>query len=323
VIAPQVPAKLVWDSALRGLSGTHGKLDADFDPRLWQSLIDPAQVGQAIQQVVAFAAMLARWPGPNASDGAQLDCRISRADLWRTSVAGRFVMISLVADHVRLRDDDMQHLFHPYADVLGCNAGMRLAMARNLVAPAGRSGWMPNEWLAAALRSISTCRRARSSPLRCIPIGVGMEPRDGLRILVMDDEQLVRVVLQRILEIWAPVVSVSDGGEASEAYEAAMSHGERFDLAILDMKVGSGSGGLDACSRILDFDPLATCVLSSGSVLDDAMLDSQDYGFAGILEKPFDPAALTELIDNVVRGAQRGSNRWHSEQDEDLVPYPS
>jgi len=319
VIAPQVSAKLAWESALRGLSGTHGKLDADFDPRLWQALIDPAQAGQAIHHVVAFASALAGSSGRMHMTARNWTVASPGQTCGGRLLPGDFVMISLVADQVRLRDDDLQHLFHPYSDVLGCNAGMRLAMARALVFR--QDGWLEAERTASGgtVFHFYLPASADYTP-EIIPIETGLEKCDALRVLVMDDEQLVRLVLQRTLESMGhQVVAVAEGGEAADAYETAMNRGHRFDLAILDMKVGAGSGGLEACGRILDFDPLATCVLSSGSILDDAMLDSQDYGFAGILEKPFESSALAELIDHLVVGRRRGSLRLQTEQDEDLI----
>jgi CheY-like chemotaxis protein len=152
------------------------------------------------------------------------------------------------------------------------------------------------------------------------PIGDACDSDSGLRVLVMDDEPLVRMVLQRTLEgMGHQVTPVADGEEAAEVYDSAMRRGKRFDLVILDLKPGTGPGGLEACDRIREVDPLATCVLSSGSVLDEAMTDYHGHGFAGILEKPFETRALAKLLREVVCG---GGNHpsMANELHEDLVP---
>jgi len=318
-VVPQPAAPLAWESSLLGLRGTRVQLDRHFPADLWQALVDPAQAGQAFHYVTAFLAGLAvgggrlRLTARNWTAGAPGDTCGGRL------LPGDFVVFSLTIDQIRFRDEDLEQLFYPFADVFGANTGMRLAVARAILAR--QDGWLNAGRTSCGGTAFHFYLPAHPAPFPSVTsIDFAASPVAGLHILVMDDEQLVRLVLQRTLEgMGHRIVAVSQGAEAVNAYAEAMKKGDRFDLVILDLKVSTGMGGLEACSEIVDFDPLATCVLSSGSVRDDAMLDCRGYGFAGILEKPFEPSAVLELLREL--SATRSERILNSVRggDEELV----
>lgn len=78
------------------------------------------------------------------------------------------------------------------------------------------------------------------------PGGGAAQPKQ-LKVLIVDDHQIMREGLERILrdadEAWA-TVAVGDGFEALRQMER-----ERFDLAIVDLAM-PGMGGLDLIKRI-------------------------------------------------------------------------
>ena len=64
------------------------------------------------------------------------------------------------------------------------------------------------------------------------------------KVLVMDDEEMIRKVVKlMLLELGYQVELAKDGDEAIELYHRAMDSDQPFDLVIMDLNVKGGMGG--------------------------------------------------------------------------------
>ena len=85
------------------------------------------------------------------------------------------------------------------------------------------------------------------------------------KILVMDDEEGVRHLTQKILErLGYKVETVKDGVEAIETYKKQMDSGEPFDGVILDLTIKGGMGGDQAIKELIKIDPDVKAIVCSG-----------------------------------------------------------
>jgi len=302
--APCAISRLARESAQFGLTHSRVRLEWEFGPDLWNAVLDPSQISQAIHHVASCASA---WSGTAPCRRLVLSARNETVSSPEDTYGGRllpgdFVVLTLTAPDTWIPPGDVPRIFEPYAEIAGHPAGLKLATARALVER--QNGCLRAE---RAAHGIAFHFHLPASPDRSSSAPVPLDlhlPEPGIRVLVMDDEQLVRLVLQRMLEsLGHRVHAVADGDEAAEAYRLAMQRGERFDLVILDLRIPDGAGGREACRRILDLDPLATCVASSGSAYDEAMTECHEHGFCGILEKPFDPSLLAALVHELTETA--------------------
>ena len=122
------------------------------------------------------------------------------------------------------------------------------------------------------------------------------------RILVMDDEANLRDVYARLLNQlgYAPVV-VADGEEAVSRYIQAKQSGASFAAVIMDLTVPGAMGGKEAVKRLLDFDPHAVAIISSGYSNDPVMANYKDFGFRDVIGKPFTAEKLSEVLWKALR----------------------
>lgn len=121
------------------------------------------------------------------------------------------------------------------------------------------------------------------------------------RILFMDDEEMLRSVVSRMLEIMGYDVETASGGaEAVQVYRSAFERGAGFDAVILDLVVRDGMGGKEAIEKILEIDPDAAVLISSGYVGDPIMRDYARYGFQGVIAKPYTSDELRENLGRVL-----------------------
>ncbi|MCG6535943.1 MAG: response regulator, partial [Syntrophales bacterium LBB04] len=131
--------------------------------------------------------------------------------------------------------------------------------------------------------------------------GVGeVLPGKG-RILVMDDEEMVRDVVGEMLQLLGyEVAFAGDGQGAVELYRRAREHGEPFDIVILDLTVRGGMGGNEAIKRLLEIDPNVKTIVSSGFSNNPILLEFEQYGFKGALTKPYRIGELSKTLSKII-----------------------
>ena len=133
------------------------------------------------------------------------------------------------------------------------------------------------------------------------PTGFDSSEVGKAKILLMDDEELVRDVAREMLTTLGHEVQLAEGGEeAIKLYEEARDADEKFDLVILDKTVPGGMGGEDAAKEILACDPEVRVVISSGYSNSPLMASYQDYGFCGAIVKPYMLQRLSLVIEKAL-----------------------
>lgn len=120
-------------------------------------------------------------------------------------------------------------------------------------------------------------------------------------ILVMDDEELVRQTLGRMLEYlgYRPAFA-QDGGEALELFSRARESGTPFDAVILDLTISGGLGGKETMEELLKLDPQVKALVSSGYADAPIMAEFAKYGFSGVIAKPYTISALSQVLNEVL-----------------------
>jgi CheY-like chemotaxis protein len=123
------------------------------------------------------------------------------------------------------------------------------------------------------------------------------------KLLVMDDEDAIRKLLESALgALGHEVTCARDGAEAIALYEAAMASGSAYDAVLLDLTVKGGMGGLDAGARLIETDPAAKLIVSTGYSDSPVLSDFRKYGFVAMIPKPWTPAQVAEVFARVLAG---------------------
>lgn len=116
----------------------------------------------------------------------------------------------------------------------------------------------------------------------------------GLRLLVVDDEPMVRTVTTKLLQMRGHEVEEADGGPAALDVLAA---GPPFDVVVTDLSMPEMSGRELAAVIRERYEALPVLLLTGDT---DAAADSEDV--AAVVKKPFQLDAL----DAAIRKAHRG-----------------
>jgi len=125
---------------------------------------------------------------------------------------------------------------------------------------------------------------------------------NSVRILVMDDEEVIRGLYRKILNRFGHQVDCAkDGTEAVRLFREARVSGYCYDIVILDLITEAGMGGVETLARLREIDPGVKAIVCSGYSENSVMTDSTLYGFEAVLTKPFKPAELDRAVRKVLR----------------------
>jgi CheY-like chemotaxis protein len=125
------------------------------------------------------------------------------------------------------------------------------------------------------------------------------------RILFLEDERIVVDTVSTMLQhLGYSARFVPDGESAVRACRKAVEAGKPYDLAIMDLSIDDGMGGLEAFREILSFAPDFKAIVSSGYTDDPVMSDFEAYGFKASLPKPFSVGKLEETIQKLISKQQ-------------------
>ncbi len=87
-----------------------------------------------------------------------------------------------------------------------------------------------------------------------------------------------------------------------KAYRLALRSKNTFDAVILDLTVPGGKGGAETVMEILELDPGAKVLVSSGYANDPVMHEYRKYGFAGVLVKPYTSDDIIRVLGDTISG---------------------
>lgn len=114
----------------------------------------------------------------------------------------------------------------------------------------------------------------------------------------MDDEEMVGEIACQMLEyLGIEGIHVFDGNAAIAEYSKCKNESDPFAAVVMDLTIPGGMGGKEAITEILAIDKEARVFVSSGYSTDPVMVNYKDYGFVGVISKPFDLAAIQKVVE--------------------------
>lgn len=113
-------------------------------------------------------------------------------------------------------------------------------------------------------------------------------------VLVIDDEKNIRMTLEKALQGAGYDVETAINGENGlEKMEE-----EQFPVMLLDMKL-PGINGMEVLREIKDMDYKTRVIMITGYGSIDTAVEAMKLGAVDYLRKPFKPAEILELVENV------------------------
>ena len=287
--------KLVQESAQFALRGSNCVCDYQLAGDLWPVAVDPAQIGQVVHNLLINAVQA-------MPDGGAINIRAANV-AWDMRhdpplKPGCYVQVS-IADHgYGIPESDLPRIFDPYFTTKSQSSGLGLTTTFSIVRKHGGAITVSSK-VGEGTTFTFYLPAATSQPGEAEPplSPQSTPPANKRRILVMDDEVAIRVLVQRALERSGFSVELTaDGAEAVRRYQAAQAEGSPFAAVILDLTIPGGMGGRETLAQLKQLDPTVKALVSSGYSTDAAMATYREFGFAGIVNKPYHPQDLLAAV---------------------------
>jgi PAS domain S-box-containing protein len=290
---------IIKDATLSALRGANVPCEFSVPPSLWPVEADEGQFRQVIDNIVLNA--LQAMP-----DGGKIEVLSENVELAAGFIpplaAGKYVKIS-VRDHgAGIRPEYLSRIFDPYFTTKGHARGLGLASAYSVVRKHDGQIMVESQvargstfhiYLPASLKVFEVMTVPDNEPKRFCGQG---------RVLIMDDEADILTLVSEMLGLMGYQVGVArDGAEALQWYSAARRAGNPFDVVVMDLTIPHGMGGKEAILRLKELDPQVKAIVSSGYSYDPVMSKFQEFGFSGVIPKPYVMEDLVRLLEEVIQ----------------------
>jgi two-component system, cell cycle sensor histidine kinase and response regulator CckA len=287
---------LVAEAASLPCRGSQVRCEHAFDKDLMAIEGDRGQIHQVFQNLIINAIQAMPQGGTIEITGENI--KVGNHGRFPLE-AGNYVKVSIKDKGIGIPEKFLQKIFDPYFTTKQQGSGLGLATAYSIVNH--HHGHISAE---SKLEEGSTFHVY----LPASDQKIMQQPQESTellsgkgKILVMDDEAMVREVLGMMLPaLGYEAEFAKDGVEAIELFSQAQGSADPFAAVILDLTVPGGMGGKEAMERLLEIDPQVKAIVSSGYFDDPIMANFQKYGFAGVIAKPYRVAELGKVLNKVL-----------------------
>ncbi len=278
------------------LRGSNVKCIFEIPGDIWAVEVDEGQISQVIHNLVINADQA--MPG-----GGKVEIKAENIVVNGKSglplEGGRYVKIS-VADHgVGIPPEFLNNIFDPYFTTKQKGSGLGLTSSYSIVRKHGGILEVQSE-LGIGTRFEMYLPATEALVIR-EEIRKDASTTGKGKVLVMDDDKMLRFMLSEMLEyLGYEAACAKDGVEAIDMYSSAKKAKKPYDAIIMDLTIPGGMGGKEAIQKLIEIDPEAAAIVSSGYSNDPIMSEYEKYGFRDVVSKPYSVEELAETLRKVI-----------------------
>ncbi len=287
-------SQLLRDTISFTLSGSNCGYNLDIPPVVQPVSVDTAQISQVVQNLMINADQA-------MPDGGVINVCVDDVEVDGTNGLpldkGRYVRIAVTDKGTGIAPEHRNKIFDPYFTTKQKGSGLGLATCYAIVH--NHSGCITLDSEIGAGSTFHVYLPVSDDDIGLAQASDRAAPRPARhgRILVMDDEDMIRAVATDMLTHLGYEVCVAADGKAAVAmYKHDYNAGSAFDAVILDLTVPGAMGGREALAMLLKMYPEVIAFVSSGYSDDPVMAHYANYGFRGVIRKPY---KLQELDDEL------------------------
>jgi CheY-like chemotaxis protein len=286
------------------LSGSSTECDFVIQDRLWAADLDEAQVGQALHNIVVNA-LEAMPRGGRLAVAARNETLAAPTPVLKP---GRYVTVIIRDSGCGISDNHLQKIFLPYFSTkqMGNRKGTGLGLSISYSIIRSHGGHIAVDSHVGVGTAVKLFLPASNAAAGDIHVRKkagkrSVKTMDKRKILVMDDEQMIREIAGEMLNHLGYAVEMSpDGIDAVDRYRHSLESGRPFDAVLLDLTVRGGMGGEEALRKIMAIDPQVKGIVSSGYSDNPIVTDYKRFGFTGAIAKPYNIKELGEELERVI-----------------------
>ena len=279
------------------LSGSKARCEFCIPFDLWPVDVDTGQISQVINNLIINADQ-AMPAGGTIKVCAENACIKAQDGL--PLKAGNYVKISIEDEGIGIPEGHLQRIFDPYFTTKQKGSGLGLATSHSIIM--NHEGHIKVESELGVGTTFHVYLPASDEEVILEDKKICKRVKGKGRILLMDDEESILEVTGEVLTYLGYTVDVArDGEEAIDLYRKAYKSQKPFDAVIIDLTIRGKMGGRETIQHLLSIDPQVKAIVSSGYCDDPVMANYREYGFCGVVAKPYTIEELSETLQRVIR----------------------
>ncbi len=249
---------------------------------------DPSQISQVLINLSINAAQ--------SLDKVESSITLQSFNRPAGSGGGEEVVVQIRDNGCGMNRATLQRVFEPFYTTKASGSGLGLSMVYGIVGNHGGTVTVESE------PGVGTVFHlcfpvSKQRPELVVPVPLPVCPAEPRResILVVDDEDMVRLTLCRMLErMKFQVVSCASGEAAVEYYR---SHHSDVGFVVLDMQMPQ-MDGLECFQALQTINSEVRAVVATGFCHPEMALTARELGVLQVVSKPFDFQQLGRLLDS-------------------------
>jgi PAS domain S-box-containing protein len=261
----------------------------------WNAEFDEGQISQVIHNLTLNAREA--MPGGGIIS-VSVENRVIESGENLPFLPGDYLVIKLTDSGYGIPKKNLHKIFDPFFTTKTNGNGLGLSVTYSIVKK--HNGYITVE----SEEGAGTCFSVFLPATEKRPLSQEGRPGTGVmrggKALIMDDEEMVLEVGRRILNrLGFTDACARNGREAIDLYMAAKDSGAPFDFVIMDLTVPGGMGGKEAIRILREYDPGVKAIVSSGYSIDPVMANYGEFGFSGMVAKPYTFEDLQKAIRSI------------------------
>ena len=284
------------DSASFALRGSNVRCEFQAAPDLWPVEVDQGQFSQVIQNLVINAVQA--MPNGGVVHILAQNTTVD-ADTTLPLPPGRYCRVTVKDHGVGIKPENLVKVFDPYFTTKEKGTGLGLATSYSIIKK--HDGIITVDSTVGTGSEFHVYLPASDKQVKPTKPETTVAVQGQGRILVMDDEELIRELAQTALSFLGyEVDTVADGEACIKAYTEAREAGRPYAVVIMDLTIPGGMGGKEAIQRLIELDPDVRAIVSSGYSHGPEMANHKQHGFSGMVGKPYKVEELAKEITAVI-----------------------
>ena len=267
----------------------------EVEPELWTISADPTQIHQILMNLCINARDAMRQGGTITLGARNVVLDENYARIHIDAAAGPFVLITVSDTGTGMAKDVQQRIFDPFFTTKSVGEGTGLGLSTALTLVKSHGGFMnvysePGKGTQFSIYfpSAEAVEKTSAEP-QGSPSSVGT----GQKILVVDDEENIRVITQATLEKHGyEVITATDGTDALAVYAQ---HGNEISLVLTDMAMPY-MDGMAMIRALKKIDPKANVIAMSGLMSPEQTAELESLEVDTYLSKPFTADNLLSIV---------------------------
>ena len=282
-------SKIIESSIKLALPGSKSSCSVDIEENLPQINVDVGQINQVLTNLLINA--------DQAMNGGKINIEARIIDISNSFYlkTGQYILISVKDEGPGIPEEIKDKIFTPFYSTKETGLGLGLASCMSIVK--SHDGHIEFESELGIGTEFKVYLPVSIKPYVEENIHSIPKPIKKGRVLLLDDDETVLVILKNFLEQLGEDVTITQSStEAINLYKEALESDSRFDLVFLDLIIPGGLDGILVANEIRKFDKLASCIICTGTLNAKEYLEFKKYGFVNRLSKPFSFGDLCDVL---------------------------